>query len=348
MAGCEIKSVYSGIAWGHIKGINSQGTIVIKNSEVTMEEVRQVTDDAIAIAFPQDREMIHILPQKFILDDQDGIRDPLGMKGVRLEARVHIITGDIASAQNIIKSCNRANLYVEDIVLEHLASSEAVLSADEKELGVALVDIGGGTTDLAIFIDGAIIHTSVLSLAGNKMTDEIAKRLHITFVEAEKIKQKYGCCLSSMVGKDEFFEVPGIERHTPFVISRLFLAEILEQLVQVIFDLVNREITKSGYGDSLISGMVITGGSSMLEGIPELAEQVFNLPVRRGIPVSIGGIVDAVNSPDFATAVGLVIYGCKNTKDQPAISKSTRGVRIDNLYRNASRTVKDCWQRIFS
>ncbi len=223
MAGCEIKSVYAGIAGGHIKGFNSQGIIAIKNREVSPDDVKRVIEAAKAIAIPMDREVIHILPQEFIIDDQDGIREPLGMSGVRLEAKVHIVTGAVASAQNIVKSCNRAGLDVADIVLEQLASSEAVLSADEKELGVALIDIGGGTTDIAIFVDGAIKHTSVLSLGGNQMTNDIAVGLRTPMAEAEKIKQKYGCCLASMVGKDETIEVPSVGGRKPRILSRQLL-----------------------------------------------------------------------------------------------------------------------------
>jgi cell division protein FtsA len=345
MAGCEIKSVYAGIAGGHIKGFNSQGIIAIKNREVSTEDVKRVIDAAKAIAIPMDREVIHILPQEFIIDDQDGIREPLGMSGVRLEAKVHIVTGAVASAQNIIKSCNRAGLDVADIVLEQLASSEAVLSAEEKELGVALVDIGGGTTDIAIFIDGAIKHTSVLSLGGNQMTNDIAVGLRTPMAEAEKIKQKYGCCLSSMVGKDETIEVPSVGGRKPRVLSRQLLAEILEPRVQEIFDLVNREIIKSGYEDVIASGVVITGGSTILEGMPELAEQVFNLPVRRGVPANIGGLTDVVNSPVYATGVGLVVYGSKNaTVEFPSHSAKSND---DNLFRRVARRMKEWFGEFF-
>ncbi len=347
MAGCEIKSVYAGIAGGHIKGFNSQGIIAIKNREVSSEDVKRVIDAAKAIAIPMDREVIHILPQEFIIDDQDGIREPLGMSGVRLEARVHIVTGAVASAQNIIKSCNRANLDVADIVLEQLASSEAVLSAEEKELGVALVDIGGGTTDIARFIDGAINHTSVLSLGGNQMTNDIAVGLRTPMAEAEKIKQKYGCCLSSLVGKDETIEVPSVGGRKPRVLSRQLLAEILEPRVQEIFDLVNRELIKSGYEDSIASGVVITGGSTILEGMPELAEQVFNLPVRRGVPANIGGLIDVVNSPVYATGVGLVVYGSKNATVEPFPSHSPRGTNDDSLFRRVSRRMKEWFSEFF-
>ncbi len=343
MAGCEIRSVYAGIAGGHIKGFNSQGVIAIKNREVTSEDVKRVIDAAKAIAIPMDREVIHILPQEFIIDDQDGIREPLGMSGVRLEARVHIVTGAVASAQNIVKACNRAGLDVADIVLEQLASSEAVLSADEKELGVALVDIGGGTTDIAIFVDGAIKHTSVLSLGGNHLTNDIAVGLRTPMAEAEKIKQKYGCCMASLVGKEETIEVPSVGGRKPRVLSRQLLAEILEPRVEEIFTLVNREILKSGFEDMIASGVVITGGTTILEGMPELAEQVFNLPVRRGMPQQIGGLVDVVNSPVYATGVGLVVYGSKNV----GIREFPTAQTDENLFRRVSRRMKEWFGEFF-
>ncbi|MCD6525757.1 MAG: cell division protein FtsA [Desulfuromonas sp.] len=312
MAGCEINSVFAGIAGAHITGFNSQGVIAIKNREVTTEDVQRVIDAAKAIAIPMDREVIHVIPQEYIIDDQDGIKEPLGMSGVRLESKVHIVTGAVASAQNIVKSCNKADVNVADIVLEPLASSEAVLSVDEKELGVAIVDIGGGTTDLAIFVDGAIKHTSVLSLGGNHLTNDIAVGLRTPMAEAERIKHAYGSCLTGEIGKDETIEVPSVGGREPRVLSRQLLAEILEPRVEEIFTLVNREIVRSGYEDLIASGVVITGGTSILPGMPELAEQIFNLPVRRGVPQGIGGLIDVVNSPIYATGVGLVIYGSKN------------------------------------
>ncbi|MBP1752444.1 MAG: ftsA [Geobacteraceae bacterium] len=343
MAGCEIKSVYAGIAGGHIKGFNSQGVIAIKNREVTSDDVRRVIDAAKAIAIPMDREVIHILPQEFIIDDQDGIREPLGMSGVRLEAKVHIVTGAVASAQNIIKSCNRAGLDVADIVLEQLASSEAVISPEEKEIGVALIDIGGGTTDIAIFVDGAIKHTSVLSLGGNHLTNDIAVGLRTPMAEAEKIKKKYGCCFSSIVGKDETIEVPSVGGRKPRVLSRQLLAEILEPRMEEIFTLVNREIVKSGYEDRIASGVVLTGGTSILEGTPELAEQIFNLPVRRGLPQNIGGLVDVVNSPIHATGVGLVVYGSKNLgiREFPTVQTD------DNVFRRVTRRMREWFGEFF-
>jgi cell division protein FtsA len=341
MAGCEIKSVFAGIAGGHIKGINSQGVIAIKNREVTNEDVRRVIDAAKALAIPMDREVVHILPQEFIIDDQDGIKEPLGMSGVRLEARVHIVTGAVASAQNIIKSCNKAGVDVGDIVLEQLASSEAVLTPDEKELGVALVDIGGGTTDIAIFVDGAIKHTSVLSLGGNHLTNDIAVGLRTPTAEAEKIKQVSGCCLASMVGKDETIEVPSVGGREPRILSRQLLSEILEPRVEEIFTLVNREIVKSGYEDLIASGVVITGGSAILPGMPELAEQIFDLPVRRGQPTNIGGLTDVVNSPIYATGVGLVKYGSRNMQTRNFV------IGQENLFDRVTLRMKEWFGEFF-
>jgi len=341
MAGCEIKSVFAGIAGGHIKGFNSQGVIAIKNREVTSDDVRRVIDAAKAIAIPMDREVIHILPQEFIIDDQDGIKEPLGMSGVRLEAKVHIVTGAIASAQNIVKSCQRAGCDVADIVLEQLASAEAVLSADEKELGVAMIDIGGGTTDIAIFVDGAIKHTAVLSLGGNHLTNDIAVGLRTPVGEAEKIKQQYGCCLTSMVGKDETIEVPSVGGREPRILSRQLLAEILEPRVEEIFTLVNREIVRSGFSDLIASGVVITGGTCILPGMPELAEQVFNLPVRRGLPRDIGGLSDVVNSPVYATGVGLVRYGSKN------LQTKNFSIGQENVFDKIFRRMKEWFGEFF-
>jgi len=341
MAGCEIKSVFAGIAGGHIKGLNSQGVIAIKNREVNNDDIRRVIDAAKAIAIPMDREVIHILPQEFIIDDQDGIKEPLGMNGVRLEAKVHIVTGAVASAQNIIKSCNRAGVDVADIVLEQLASAEAVLSTDEKDLGVALLDIGGGTTDIAIFVDGAIKHTAVLSLGGNHLTNDIAVGLRTPTAEAEKIKRKYGCCLTSMVGKDETIEVPSVGGREPRVLSRQLLAEILEPRVEEIFTLVNREIIKSGFEDVIASGVVITGGTSILPGMPELAEQIFNLPVRRGVPREIGGLTDVVNSPVYATGVGLVKYGSRN------LQIKNFSIGQENVFDKVIRRMKEWFGEFF-
>ena len=312
MAGCQITSVYAGIAGGHIKGINSHGVIAVKNREITSNDVKRVIDAASAVAIPMDREVIHIIPQEFIVDEQDGIRDPVGISGIRLEGRVHIVTGAITSAQNIIKCANRAGLDVNDIVLEQLGSSEAVLMPEEKELGVAIIDLGGGTTDLVIFSNGAIKHTSVVALAGNHITNDISMGLRTPLEEAEKIKKRYGCALVSMVQKDETIEVPSVGGRNPRVLSRQTLAEIIEPRVEEILTLVHHEVMKTGYANLIASGIILTGGTAVLEGLPELAEQIFNLPVRRGLPIGIGGLVDLVHSPMYATGVGLVLYGSKH------------------------------------
>jgi len=314
MAGYQITSVHAGIAGGHIKGLNSHGVIAVKNREIGPNEVKRVIDAASAVAIPMDREVIHIIPQEFIVDGQDGIKDPVGMSGVRLEGRVHIVTGAITSAQNIIKCANRAGLDVDDIVLEQLGSSEAVLTSEEKDLGVAIIDIGGGTTDLVIFSNGAIKHTAAFAVAGSHITNDIAMGLRTPVEEAEKIKLRYGCSLVSMVRKDETIEVPSVGGRKPRVLSRQTLAEIIEPRVEEILTFVYDEVVRAGYAKLIASGVVLTGGSAILDGMPDLAEQIFNLPVRRGTPMGIGGLVDLVNSPIYATGVGLVLYGSKNKR----------------------------------
>ncbi len=312
MAGCEITTVYTGIANGHIKGFNSQGIVAVKEKEVKKADIDRVIDAAKAVAIPLDREVIHVLPQEFIIDDQGGIKEPLGMSGVRLEAKVHIVTGACSSAQNIIKCANKTGLNVADIVLQPLASSEAVLTEEEKDLGVALVDIGGGTTDLAIFSNGSIVHTAVIALGGNSLTSDIAIGLRTPAPEAERIKQRHGCCLASMVDKDETIEVPSVGGRQPRVLARQILCEILEPRVEEILQLVQREIAKCGYEDLLAGGVVITGGATLLAGLSELAEEILGLPVRRGSPRGIVGLTDVVKSPMYATGVGLVLYGSKH------------------------------------
>jgi len=312
MAGCEISSVYAGIAGGHIKGFNSHGVIALKKREVGKLDIERVIDAARALAIPMDREVIHTLPQEFIVDDQAGISDPTGMSGVRLEVKIHIVTGSVTSAQNIIKCANRAGLDVYDIVLESLASSEAVLTDEERNLGVALIDFGGGTTDLAIFSQGSIKHTFVLTLGGDNLTNDIAIGIRTPFKEAEKIKIKYGCGLTSLIGEDETIEVPGVGDRKPRTISRRLLGEILEPRVEELFSLIYQEMVRSGYDDLVSSGVVVTGGSAILPGVPEVVEQVFNMPARIGYPASIGGLKEIVNSPMYATAVGLVLYGANS------------------------------------
>jgi cell division protein FtsA len=312
MSGCEISSVHVGIAGGHIKGQNSLGIVAVKSREVDEDDVRRAIEASKAIAIPLDREILHTLPQNYIVDDQNGIRDPIGMSGVRLEAKVHIVTGSSASLQNIVKSVNRVGLDIDDMVLEQLASSEAVLSADEKDLGVVLLDIGGGTTDIAVFSDGSIKHTAVIPVGGNFITSDIATGLRTPLTEAEKIKIKYGCAFSSMIPKNEIIEVPSVGGREPREVTRQILGRIIEPRTEEILNMSYKEVIKSGYEDILAAGVVLTGGTSIMAGITELAEQVFNMPVRRGFPAGIGGLTDVVNSPMYATGVGLVIYGSKN------------------------------------
>jgi len=313
MAGCEINTVYVGIAGGHIKGFNSHGVIAVKDKEITKADIARVIEAAQAITIPADREVIHIIPQEYILDQQDCIQEPLGMTGTRLEAKVHIVTAAVASAQNIVKSVNKAGLAVSDIVLQQIASSEAVLGQDEKDLGVALIDVGGGTTDIAIYHNGTIKHTVVISLGGNQITGDIAVGIRTPAEEAEKIKKKFGCCMTSMIDKNETLEVPGVGGRKPKVVSRQILGEIIEPRVEELFQLANQEIAKSGYDSVIVSGIVLTGGTAIMEGMVELAEQIFNLPVRRGMPTGIGGLVDVVRSPMYSTGVGLVLYGKKHS-----------------------------------
>src|SRR5688572_14490726 len=270
MAGCEISHVYAGIAGGHIKGQNSHGIVAVKDKEVTQADVDRVIDAARAVAIPLDREVIHILPQEYVIDEQDGIKEPLGMSGVRLEAKVHIVTGAVTSAQNIVKCAQRCGLTVADIVLEQLASSEAVLSHDEKDLGVALIDIGGGTTDIAIWSEGSIVHTAVLTVGGDHITNDIAVGLRTPMADAERIKQKYGCAMSSLVREDETIEVPSVGGRKPRVLARQILTEIIEPRVEEMFSLVQQEIQRTGYEDLLASGVVITGGATLLPGMAAL------------------------------------------------------------------------------
>jgi cell division protein FtsA len=341
MAGCEIGSVYAGIAGGHIKGFNSHGVIALKEKEVTKKDIDRVIEAASAVAIPMDREVIHVLTQEFIVDEQDGIVDPLGMSGVRMEAKIHIVTGAVTSAQNIIKCANRAGLDVCDIVLESLASSEAVLSEEERNLGAALIDFGGGTTDMAVFARGAIKHTSVLALGGDNLTYDISIGLRTPRMEAEKIKIKYGCALPSTIGNDETIEVPGVGGRKPRVLSRQILGEILEPRVEEIFTLIQSDLLRSGYEDLINSGVVITGGSAELNGITEIAEQVFNAPCRVGYPKGIGGLVEVVNKPMYATAVGLVLYGAKRSKG----GKKFR-IRDTNIFSRVTERMKKWFKDI--
>lgn len=332
MAGCEISSVYAGIAGAHIKGFNSHGIVAVKNKEVSAKDVERVIDAARAVAIPMDREILHILPQEYVVDEQDGIREPLGMSGVRLEAKVHIVTGSVASAQNIVKSANRVGLNVSDIVLEPIASAEAVLSPEEKELGVAMVDIGGGTTDITVFHAGAIKHTAVLPLGGTHLTNDIAAGLRTPQSAAEDIKRRYGCALSSVVQSSETIEVPSTGGREPRVVSRTVLAEIIQPRMEEILNLVHRELIRSGFDEFLTGGVVLTGGSVLLDGMTELAEQIFHLPVRIGFPTGVGGLVDVVNSPAYATGVGLVLYGARVSDNRPAAKAPARQTNSTGLF----------------
>ena len=341
MAGCEINSVFTGIAGGHIKGFNSHGIVAVKNKEVSSRDVERVIDAAKAVAIPMDREVLHILPQEYIIDDQDGIKEPLGMSGVRLEAKVHIVTGAVTSAQNIIKCCNRTGLNVADIVLEPLASSEAVLTPEERELGVALLDMGGGTTDIALFHDGAVKHTAVLAIGGNHLTSDIAAGLRTPIGEAERIKQRYGCARTSMVAKDERLEVPSAAGRSTRTLSRHILCEIIEPRLEETFQLIHREIARSGYEGSLASGMVMTGGSTLLPGMVDMAEEIFGMPARLGVPAHVGGLIDVVSSPIYATGVGLVLYGMKRQ------DKTFFRIREDNIFGKVKNRMVDWFSEFF-
>ncbi len=312
MAGVEINAVYVGISGGHIKGINSRGVAAIKNREVGKADVARAIDGARAVNIPLDQQILHVIPQEFIIDDQDGIRDPLGMSGTRLDVKVHIITGAVTAIQNIVKSCSRAGLHVSDLVLQPLASSRAVLTPDEQELGVVVADIGGGTTDLAFFLEGSLWHTEVLPIGGNHLTNDIAIGLRTPAGEAEKIKVKYGCALASLVKHEETLDVPSVGGRPPRVLSRQILCEIIEPRVEELFGMVQQRLKKTGFEDMFASGVVLTGGTALMEGALDAAERFLGLPIRKGAPRNIGGLTDVVNSPIYATGVGLVLHGAEN------------------------------------
>ena len=329
MAGVEVNAVWAGIAGGHIQGFNSHGIVAVGNKEVTSQDLSRVVDAASAVAIPMDREILHVIPQEYIIDDQDGIKEPLGMSGVRLEANVHIVTASSTSAQNILKCTQACGLSVSGIVLEQIASSESVLSEDEKELGVAVVDIGGGTTDIVIYSHGAIVHTAVLSIGGNHLTNDIAVGLRTPMAEAERIKHQYGCAMTDRITPQETIEVPSVGGRPPRVLSRQILSEIIEPRVEELFSFVSREIKESGYEELLAGGVVITGGSTIMEGMPELAEEILHLPVRRGAPQCVGGLVDVVRHPRFATGVGLVQYGARaHERDLARPNKESLSARV--------------------
>ncbi|MDA8405070.1 MAG: cell division protein FtsA [Desulfobacteraceae bacterium] len=340
MAGCEISSVYAGIAGGHITGFNSNGIIAIKGNEITQADVDRVVEAATAVAIPMDREVIHVLPQEFIVDGEPGILNPVGMAGVRLEARIHIVTGAVTSVQNIIKCGHKAGLDICDIILEPIASSEAVMTKEEKEVGTAIIDIGGGTTDMAVFSNNNIKHTFVLSLGGNNMTNDISVGLRTPLAEAEKIKLKYGTCVADKVKNEETIEIADVNGAAARKLPRQILAEILEPRVEEVFTLVKREIYRAGMKDFIKSGVVITGGAALLDGVTEIAESVFELPVRLGLPRQISGLVDVVNSPMYATAVGLVLYGSKNQ------SKKKFRIRDANIFNRIMTRMRTWFKEI--
>ena len=312
MAGCEIHSVYAGIAGSHISSLNSHGIVAIRDKEVSQTDVERVIDAARAVAIPADQKILHILPQEFIIDQQDGIREPAGMSGVRLEARVHMVTGAVSAAQNIVKCVGRCGLDVDDLILEQLSSSYAVLSEDEKELGVCLVDIGGGTTDIAVFTGGSIRHTAVIPIAGDQVTNDIAVALRTPTQYAEEIKIKYACALTQLAGSDETIEVPSIGDRPARRLSRQTLAEVVEPRYEELLILIQTELRRSGFEDLIAGGVVMTGGSSKMEGLIELAEEVFHMPVRLGMPRYVSGLSDVVRNPIYATGVGLLLFGEKH------------------------------------
>jgi len=334
MAGCDIQSVYTGIAGSHIRSLNSHGIVGIRDREVGPGDVDRVIDAARAVPIPADQRILHVLPQEFIIDGQEGIRDPIGMSGVRLEARVHMVTGAASAAQNIVKCVQRCGLEVEDIVLEQLASSYAVLTEDEKELGACLVDIGGGTTDIAVFHDGAIKHTAVIPIAGDQVTNDIAISLRTPTQYAEEIKIKYACALSQLANRDETIEVPSVGDRPPRRLARHTLAEVVEPRYEELFQLIANELRRSNFEELIAAGIILTGGSSKMEGAVELAEEVFHMPVRLGMPQYVKGLGEVVRNPIHATGVGILLY---------ARDKAERGV--DTAVRGGLREV---WSRMRS
>jgi cell division protein FtsA len=327
MAGCEIHSVYAGIAGSHIRSLNSHGIVAIRDNEISANDVERVIDAARAVAIPADQKILHILPQEFIIDNQEGIREPIGMSGVRLEAKVHMVTGAVSAAQNIIKCVRRCGLEVDDIILEQLASSLAVLTDDEKELGICLVDIGGGTTDIAVFTDGSIRHTAVIPIAGDQVTNDIAVALRTPTQNAEEIKIKYGCALTQLANPEETIEVPSVGERAARRLARHTLAEVVEPRYEELFTLIQAELRRSGFEDLIAAGIVLTGGSSKMEGVIDLAEEIFHAPVRLGLPQYVAGLADVVKNPIHATGVGLLLYGNRQRFAKRPSIKVSGGVK---------------------
>lgn len=341
MAGCEIHSVYAGIAGSHIRSLNSHGIVAIRDNEVSASDVDRVIDAARAVAIPADQKMLHILPQEFIIDSQEGIKEPIGMSGVRLEAKVHMVTGAVSAAQNIIKCVRRCGLEVDDIILEQLASSYAVLTEDEKDLGVCLVDIGGGTTDIAVFVDGSIHHTAVIPIAGDQVTNDIAVALRTPTQHAEDIKVRYACALTQLANQDETIEVPSVGDRPARRLARQTLAEVVEPRYEELFTLVRSELQRSGYEDLIAAGIVLTGGSSKMEGVIELAEEIFHMPVRVGVPQYVTGLSDVVKNPIYATGVGLLLFGQRQARE------STHSNHLDTGVRGIFKKMKSWFQGNF-
>ena len=322
MAGCHIDEVYAGIAGSHVRSLNSHGIVAIRDREVFQQDIERVIDAAQAVAIPADQKVLHILPQEYLVDSQEGVREPLGMSGVRLEAKVHLVTCAVNAAQNVGKCIERCGLKVKDIILEQLASSYAVLSDDERELGVCLVDIGGGTTDIAVFTDGAIRHTAVIPIAGDQVTNDIAMALRTPTQNAEEIKIKYACALTQLAGANETIKVPGVGDKPAKELSRQALAEVVEPRYDELFTLVQAELRRSGFEDLIAAGIVLTGGSSKMEGVIELAEEIFHMPVSLGTPKHVTGLKDIVRNPIYATGVGLLLYGKQREEEMRGRGKS--------------------------
>ena len=323
MSGCEIHSVYTGIAGSHIRSMNSHGIVAIRDKEVNQDDIDRVIDAARAVAIPADQKILHIIPQEYVIDNQEGIREPVGMSGVRLEAKVHMVTGAVSAAQNIIKCVRLCGLEVDDVILEQLASAEAVLSEDEKDLGVCLVDIGGGTTDIAVFTEGSIRHTAVIPIAGDQITNDIAVAMRTPTQYAEEIKIKYACALTQLANADEMIEVPSVGARPPRYLARQTLADVVEPRYEELLSLVQSVLRRSGYEDLIAAGVVLTGGSSKMDGVLELAEEVFQVPVRLGYPRHVTGLVDVVRNPIHATGVGLLLFGSRYR--QESVSDIRRG-----------------------